>query len=150
MLGRQFDDDLNVRAVPGHTEPGLPGYTLASFTASRSVGRNFDAFFGVQNMFDEEYFVGTLPTTMGRPGWSRAASGCDLPAARGRRLLRLCPRHYRDQENFESTQDLLVSCSPVESSWPAIGQLCGCWFAKAFQILEAPPVALGDILGKTS
>ena len=66
-IGMQFDDDLNVRTVPGLSEPGLPGYTVASFTASRSVGRNFEAFFGVQNIFDEEYFVGTLPTTVGSP-----------------------------------------------------------------------------------
>jgi outer membrane receptor protein involved in Fe transport len=66
-LGMQFDDDQNVRTVPGLSEPGLPGYTLASFTASRSVGRNFEAFVGVQNIFDEQYFVGTLPTTIGSP-----------------------------------------------------------------------------------
>jgi iron complex outermembrane receptor protein len=66
-LGMQFDDDLNVRTVPGLSEPGLPGYALASFTASRAVGRNFEAFFGMQNIFDKEYFVGTLPTTIGSP-----------------------------------------------------------------------------------
>ena len=66
-VGRQFDDDLNVRTVPGLDEPGLPKYTLLSLTASRALGRNVDAFFGVQNLFDEEYFVGTLPTTVGSP-----------------------------------------------------------------------------------
>jgi outer membrane receptor protein involved in Fe transport len=66
-LGLQFDDDLNVRTVPGLSEPGLPGYTVASFSASRAVGRNFEGFFTVQNMFDKEYFVGTLPTTVGSP-----------------------------------------------------------------------------------
>ena len=66
-LGMQFDDDLNVRTVPGLSEPGLPGYTVASFSASRAVGRNFEGFFTVQNMFDKEYFVGTLPTTVGSP-----------------------------------------------------------------------------------
>ena len=66
-LGMQFDDDLNVRTVPGLSEPGLPGYAVASFTASRAVGRNFEAFFGMQNIFDKEYFVGTLPTTVGSP-----------------------------------------------------------------------------------
>ena len=66
-VGVQFDDDLNSRTVPGISEPGLPAYTLASFTASRAVGRNFEAFFAVQNAFDEEYFVGTLPTTVGSP-----------------------------------------------------------------------------------
>jgi outer membrane receptor protein involved in Fe transport len=66
-LGAQFDDDQNVRTVPGLSEPGLPGYTVASFTASRSIGRNFEAFFAVQNILDEEYFVGTLPTSVGSP-----------------------------------------------------------------------------------
>ena len=32
-----------------------------------SIGRNFEAFFGVQNLFDEDYFVGTLPTSVGSP-----------------------------------------------------------------------------------
>jgi len=34
---------------------------------SRTLHRNLDLFFGVQNLFDEEYFVGTLPTTIGSP-----------------------------------------------------------------------------------
>ena len=66
-LGSQFDDDLNVRSVPGLSSPGLPKYTLASLTASRAVGRNLEFFAGVQNIFDEQYFVGTLPTTVGSP-----------------------------------------------------------------------------------
>lgn len=66
-VGRQYDDDQNVRTVPGLDEPGLPGYVLASLTASRSVGRGIEAFAGVQNMFGEEYFVGTFPTTVGSP-----------------------------------------------------------------------------------
>jgi outer membrane receptor protein involved in Fe transport len=67
VVGRQFDDDLNVRAVPGIAAPGLPGYGVASFTASRAVSRGVEAFVGVQNLFDREYFVGTLPTTIGSP-----------------------------------------------------------------------------------
>jgi len=67
FLGRQFDDDQNVRVVPGFTEPGLPKYALADFMVSRGLHRNLDVFFGVQNLFDEEYFVGTLPTTIGSP-----------------------------------------------------------------------------------
>jgi outer membrane receptor protein involved in Fe transport len=67
FLGTQFDDDLNVRVVPGETEPGLPGYALADFTASRTINRNLDVYFGVQNIFDQQYFVGTLPTTIGSP-----------------------------------------------------------------------------------
>jgi outer membrane receptor protein involved in Fe transport len=67
FIGLQYDDDLNVRVVPGQTDPGLPGYALADFTASRTLSRNVDVFFGVQNMFDQQYFVGTLPTTIGSP-----------------------------------------------------------------------------------
>jgi outer membrane receptor protein involved in Fe transport len=67
FIGRQFDDDLNARVVPGETEPGLPGYSIVDFTVSRSLMRNLDVFFGVQNLFDEEYIVGTLPTTIGTP-----------------------------------------------------------------------------------
>jgi len=53
--------------VPGFTDPGLPKYTLADFMVSRTLHHNLDAFFGVQNLFDREYFVGTLPTTIGSP-----------------------------------------------------------------------------------
>jgi len=67
FVGRQFDDDLNVRTVPGETEPGLPGYTVADLMLSRSVGPNLEAFFGVQNLFDQQLIVGTLPTTIGAP-----------------------------------------------------------------------------------
>jgi outer membrane receptor protein involved in Fe transport len=67
FLGSQFDDDQNIRVVPGFTTPGLPKYAVADFTASRSVSRNLDVFFGVQNLFDTQYFVGTLPTTIGSP-----------------------------------------------------------------------------------
>ena len=66
-VGRQFDDDLNLRTVPGVGEPGLPAYALVAFTASRSVTRNVDLFVGAQNLLDQEYFVGTLPTTIGTP-----------------------------------------------------------------------------------
>ena len=45
----------------------LPGFVLADFMLSRTLHRNLDLFFGVQNLFDEEYFVGTLPTTIGSP-----------------------------------------------------------------------------------
>jgi outer membrane receptor protein involved in Fe transport len=65
--GAQFDDDQNLRTVPGLSSPGLPGYTLFSLMASRAIGRGLEGFVGVQNAFDEEYFVGTLPTTVGSP-----------------------------------------------------------------------------------
>ena len=54
-LGRQFDDDQNIRVVPGYTEPGLPEYALLSLTASRHVSRNLEVFAGVQNMLDQQY-----------------------------------------------------------------------------------------------
>ncbi|MBI4485842.1 MAG: TonB-dependent receptor [Acidobacteria bacterium] len=67
FIGTQFDDDLNARAVPGRSQAGLPGYAVADVTLSRALHRNLDMFFGVQNLFDREYIVGTLPTTIGSP-----------------------------------------------------------------------------------
>jgi len=77
VLGAQFDDDQNVRAVPlaaladagysASTDPGLPRYTVVDFSASRTITRNLDVFLGVQNLLDQQYFVGTLPTTIGSP-----------------------------------------------------------------------------------
>jgi outer membrane receptor protein involved in Fe transport len=67
FFGRQFNEDLNNGVKPGETEPGLPGYTTLEFSASRAITKNFDVFFGVQNLFDEEYYVGLGPTTIGSP-----------------------------------------------------------------------------------
>jgi outer membrane receptor protein involved in Fe transport len=67
FIGRQFDDDQNLRAVPGEAQPGLPGYVVGDVTASRTIGRRLQLFVGVQNLFGEEYFVGTNPTTIGSP-----------------------------------------------------------------------------------
>ena len=66
-VGRQFDDDLNMRTVPGQSTPGLPGYSVVELSASRSIGRAVEIFAGAQNVFDREYYVGTLPTTIGTP-----------------------------------------------------------------------------------
>jgi outer membrane receptor protein involved in Fe transport len=66
-IGRQFDDDQNARLVPGESEPGLPAYALTDLMVTRTVSRNVDAFVGVQNLFDQQYIVGTLPTTIGSP-----------------------------------------------------------------------------------
>lgn len=66
-MGRQFDDDLNTRAVPGITEAGLPEYAVVSASLSRTISRRLEAFVGVQNLFGRNYFVGTLPTTIGSP-----------------------------------------------------------------------------------
>jgi outer membrane receptor protein involved in Fe transport len=67
MFGRQFNDDQNTGRVPGRDEAGLPGYGVMELTAMREVGRNLDVFFGVQNLFDTEYYVGLVPTTIGSP-----------------------------------------------------------------------------------
>jgi len=67
FIGRQFDDDQNTRVVPGETTPGLPGYGIVDLMLWRAVGRNLDVFLGVQNLTNREYFVGTLPTTIGSP-----------------------------------------------------------------------------------
>ena len=66
-LGTQFDDDLNVRTVPGISEPGLPGYAAR---VVHRLARRRPQLRGVlrrAELFDEEYFVGTLPTTIGSP-----------------------------------------------------------------------------------
>jgi outer membrane receptor protein involved in Fe transport len=67
FFGRQYDDDLNTRTKPGETEPGLPPYGVLDFSASRNFGRNLEVFFGVQNLFDQEYYVQLQPTTTGSP-----------------------------------------------------------------------------------
>jgi outer membrane receptor protein involved in Fe transport len=67
LVGRQFDDDQNVRRVPGFTDPGLPNYALWELTASRALNRNIEIFAGVQNIGDRTYYVGTQPTTIGSP-----------------------------------------------------------------------------------
>jgi outer membrane receptor protein involved in Fe transport len=53
--------------VPGKTEVGLPAYSVTNVTVARTVNRNLDVFFGVQNLFDTLYYVGTNPTTIGTP-----------------------------------------------------------------------------------
>jgi outer membrane receptor protein involved in Fe transport len=67
FFGRQYDDDLNTRTKPGETEPGLPPYGVLDLNVSREFGRNLDVFFGMQNLFDQEYYVQLLPTTTGSP-----------------------------------------------------------------------------------
>jgi iron complex outermembrane receptor protein len=66
-VGWQFDDDQNVRTVPGYTRPGLPMYGLVSLYVSRRLSEAVDLFAGAQNLFDQQYYVGTLPTTTGTP-----------------------------------------------------------------------------------
>ena len=66
-IARQFEDDLNVRVVPGESTPGLPGYAIVDLTASRAIGPNVEFFFGIQNVTDQEYIAFTQPTTTGSP-----------------------------------------------------------------------------------
>ncbi|MGE3513379.1 MAG: TonB-dependent receptor [Vicinamibacterales bacterium] len=76
-MGRQYEDDQNALVVPAASladagyevsaTPGLPGYALVNLSVSRSIVRNVDAYFGVQNLFDQPFFVGLLPTTIGQP-----------------------------------------------------------------------------------
>jgi outer membrane receptor protein involved in Fe transport len=66
-VGWQFDDDQNVRAVPGYDRPGLPAYALVSLSVSRALTRGVDVFVGAQNVLNQEHFVGTLPTLVGPP-----------------------------------------------------------------------------------
>jgi outer membrane receptor protein involved in Fe transport len=40
---------------------------VADLFVSRTINRNVEAFVGLQNLFDQMYFVGTLPTTIGSP-----------------------------------------------------------------------------------
>ena len=61
FVGAQFDEDQNLATRQ------LPKYAAADLVASRALGRTFEIFLGVQNLFDAEYFVGTLPTTVGSP-----------------------------------------------------------------------------------
>jgi outer membrane receptor protein involved in Fe transport len=61
FVGAQFDEDQNL------VTRRLPKYAAMDLTATRALGRTFEIFLGVQNLFDAEYFVGTLPTTVGAP-----------------------------------------------------------------------------------
>jgi outer membrane receptor protein involved in Fe transport len=65
--GRQYDDDLNVRTVPGEDEPGLPPATSVDLWTSRRLGRGLSAFAGAQNLFGRRPAAGTLPTTLAAP-----------------------------------------------------------------------------------
>jgi outer membrane receptor protein involved in Fe transport len=60
-VGAQFDDDLN---TPIRL---MPKFAVANITASRTISANMDVFFGVQNLFNTDYVVSTLPTTIGTP-----------------------------------------------------------------------------------
>jgi iron complex outermembrane receptor protein len=81
FIGFQYDDDLNARGIPalgcavgaaatnciGIGTPGLPGYHTLDLSASRTIVRNFEVFFGVQNIADTVSYVQTNPSTVGTP-----------------------------------------------------------------------------------
>jgi outer membrane receptor protein involved in Fe transport len=77
FMGSQFNDDQNINFIPvptltaagyaADTPVGLPGYTSVDLTLARDLGRNFQVFFGVQNLTDTVYFVQTNPSTIGTP-----------------------------------------------------------------------------------
>jgi outer membrane receptor protein involved in Fe transport len=78
FLGLTYNDDLNANLIPAATltangydaaayPVGLPGYTVVDLSASRQLGRNIQAFFGIQNLLDTIYFVQTNPSTIGTP-----------------------------------------------------------------------------------
>ena len=71
FVGHQFDDDRNeapiLPLIADKRVVGLPKYSVTNLTASRTVNRNVDVFFGVQNLFGTLYYVGTNPTTIGTP-----------------------------------------------------------------------------------
>jgi outer membrane receptor protein involved in Fe transport len=59
LTGGQYDDDLNTL--------WLPYYSVVDINVSRKVARGVEAFFGVQNLFNREFYVQRNPTTIGGP-----------------------------------------------------------------------------------
>ena len=59
ITGGQYDDDLNTL--------WLPYYSTVDFNVSRKLIRGLDAFFGVQNVLNREFYVQRGPTTTGGP-----------------------------------------------------------------------------------
>ena len=72
ITGAQFEDDQNVYV--------LRRATVVDIYAGRSIVRQFQAFFAVENLFDNEYDVGRTPTlTTGLPRAVRAGVQIALP-----------------------------------------------------------------------
>jgi outer membrane receptor protein involved in Fe transport len=77
IVGLTYNDDLNVNFIPvptlteagysGSYPAGLPGYSVSDLSIARTFNRNLQAFFGVQNVFNQVYFVQTNPSTVGTP-----------------------------------------------------------------------------------
>ena len=77
FYGLQYDNDQNTTGIPaatlaaaGYTTTntrGLPAYDVADLSIARTISKNIDAYFGIENMFNRTYFVGTGPSTIGSP-----------------------------------------------------------------------------------
>ena len=59
IVGGQYDDDLNAT--------WLPYYNSLDINVMRKLGRNMEAFFGVQNVLDRTFYVQRVPTSVGAP-----------------------------------------------------------------------------------
>jgi len=59
ITGGQYDDDQN--------SLWLPYYNTVDFNVSRKITRGFEAFFGIQNVLNREFYVQRNPTTIGGP-----------------------------------------------------------------------------------
>ena len=70
-LGSQFDDDQNQRK--------LDAFGVVDLTASQELRRGVNVFLAIENLFDKEYSVGTLPTTIGWPRTARVGVRVFLP-----------------------------------------------------------------------
>ena len=77
FYGLQDDNDQNTTGITtqalidaGYSTSitaGLPGYNVSDLSVARTINRNIEAFFGIENMFNKTYFVGTGPSTIGSP-----------------------------------------------------------------------------------
>jgi outer membrane receptor protein involved in Fe transport len=78
VVGGQYDDDLN--------QLWLPYYSLVDINFSRKIFRNVEAFFGVQNLLNREFYVQRNPTTVGGP--RLVTGGSSTPGTAGEVLPR--------------------------------------------------------------
>ena len=70
----QYDDDLNT------PEFKLNPFAIVDFSLSRQLARSLQAFFAVENLFDEDYDTGRTPLrTVGWPRTVRAGVRVNLP-----------------------------------------------------------------------
>ena len=66
-LGHRLTEVRIVEIKDGVFHAALVFDGTVEISALREIGRNLDLFFGVQNLFDKEYYVGFAPTTIGTP-----------------------------------------------------------------------------------